>query len=110
MPLVAASVSVNTISKWAHGISGTLALGLTHEDVGLGLPIVVAPWLGPGLLHHPVLRRSIGELRGGARVIFGPDRLARSGGSAAFPWDKVRIELAVIVSCNAGRPQKVTAS
>lgn len=80
MPLAAAPVSINRISKRAHGIGDTLALGL---------PVVVAPWLGPGLLRHPVLRRSIGELRGGVRVILG--RLARSGGLTAFPWGKVHI-------------------
>lgn len=68
--LVVAPASFNTINKWAHGISDTLALGLLNEAVGLRLPIVAAPWLGEGLMRHPVLQRSVTELRQwGVRVI-----------------------------------------
>lgn len=93
--LVVAPATFNTINKWAHGISDTLALGLLNEATGLRLPIVAAPWLGLGLLHHPALQRSIAELRRwGVRIILDPDHPALPGGSLAFPWDKVRREVA----------------
>jgi len=89
--LVVAPASFNTINKWAHGISDTLALGLLNEATGLHLPIVAAPWLGEGLLRHPILQRSVADLRTwGVRIVLDPDHPARPGGSAAFPWYQVR--------------------
>jgi phosphopantothenoylcysteine decarboxylase len=52
----------NTVNKWAAGISDTLALGLLNEAVGLGLPILVVPYVKPPLADHPAYVRSIAFL------------------------------------------------
>ncbi|URM94976.1 flavoprotein [Actinomadura madurae] len=61
--MAVAPATFNTVNKWAHGTSDTLALGLLNEAVGLGLPIVAAPWPNAALARHPVFGRSIAELR-----------------------------------------------
>lgn len=93
--LVVAPATFNTINKWAHGISDTLALGLLNEALGLGLPIIAVPWTGAGLLAHPAFGRSVADLREwGVRIIGDPGRPALPGESAAFPWDELRAALA----------------
>jgi phosphopantothenoylcysteine synthetase/decarboxylase len=88
---VVAPATFNTINKWALGISDTLALGLLNEALGMGLPIIAAPWPNAGLLRHPAFQRSIADLcEWGVRIVFDPDLPA---GSAAFPWDKLRAAL-----------------
>jgi len=104
--LVVAPATFNTINKWAHGISDTLALGLLHEATGLGLPIVAVPWLSAALLRHPALQHSIGVLRDwGVRLILDAAQPARPAGAAAFPWDKLRTELAdLLQAAESPRP------
>jgi phosphopantothenoylcysteine synthetase/decarboxylase len=53
----------NTVNKWAAGISDTFALGILNEAIGLGLPIVVSPYVKPPLAAHPAFGRSLGLLR-----------------------------------------------
>ena len=53
----------NTINKWAAGISDTFALGILNEALGLGLPIVVWPYVKPPLAAHPAFVRSLEFLR-----------------------------------------------
>ncbi len=92
---VVAPATFNTISKWAHGISDTLALGLLNEGLGAGLPIIAAPWANARLMRHPAFQRAITDLREwGVRFVFDPDRPAVPGGADAFPWDKVRTAVA----------------
>jgi phosphopantothenoylcysteine synthetase/decarboxylase len=52
----------NTINKWSAGISDTFALGVLNETLGLGLPIVVAPYAKEPLAAHPAFRRSLAFL------------------------------------------------
>ena len=93
--LVVAPATFNTINKWAHGVSDALALGLLNEATGLGLPIIAVPWLSAALLRHPAFQHSVAALREwGVRIILDPDRPARPAGAAAFPWEKLRAELA----------------
>jgi phosphopantothenoylcysteine synthetase/decarboxylase len=92
---VVAPATFNTINKWAHGSSDTLALGLLNEAVGLGRPIIAAPWPNRALARHPVFGASVRELRGwGVQVIFDPDRQpipgSGAGTPAVFPWAAVR--------------------
>jgi hypothetical protein len=104
----AAPATFNTINKWAAGISDTLALGLLNEAVGLGLPIVTAPWPNVALARHPAFGRSIATLRGcGITVIFDPAHLPDDDqpGQAEFPWDELRAELARVRSALAGGKQ-----
>jgi len=78
------------------GISDTLALGLLNEAVGLGLPIVAAPWPNIALACHPAFQASVARLREwGVRVILDPARLpgASDPDAAVFPWPELRAAL-----------------
>ena len=91
-----APATFNTINKMAAGISDTLALGLLNEAVGLGLPIVAAPWPNIALARHPVFQASVARLRDwGVRVILDPARLPGAGDpdAAVFPWPELRAAL-----------------
>jgi len=93
--LVIARATFNTINKLAAGISDTLALGLTNEAVGLGLPVIAAPWPSVQLYRHPVFQRSIAALRDwGVSIVINPARLPQASGSPpVFPWEELRAEL-----------------
>jgi phosphopantothenoylcysteine synthetase/decarboxylase len=43
--IAVAPATYNTINKWALGISDTYALGVLAEQTGLGVPIVVLPFV-----------------------------------------------------------------
>ncbi len=94
-----APATFNTINKWAQGISDTLALGLLNEAIGLGLPIVAAPWVNTALARHPVFRQSVALLRDwGVRLVLAPDHQPGEGqGPAAFPWEELHAELASLL-------------
>jgi phosphopantothenoylcysteine synthetase/decarboxylase len=84
----------NTINKWAHGISDTLALGILHEAVGRGLPMVAVPTPNAALGRHPVFVASVATLRSwGVNVLFNPEKYPLpepgTGLSATdfFPWE-----------------------
>jgi phosphopantothenoylcysteine synthetase/decarboxylase len=88
----------NTVNKWAHGISDTLALGLLNEAVGLGRPIVAVPWPNAALARHPVFDRGVAELRTwGVTVLLDPGWLpspdADGSSTGAFPWTPLRDRL-----------------
>ena len=103
---VIAPATFNTINKLAAGISDTLALGLVNEAVGLGLPIVAAPWPSIQLYRHPVFLRSIAALREwGVTVIIDPAHLPPAGENpAVFPWEQLRTELGKLRGGGAGDP------
>jgi phosphopantothenoylcysteine synthetase/decarboxylase len=91
--IVVAPATFNTINKWAHGASDTLALGLLNEAIGLQLPVIAVPTPSSALAKHPVFRESVARLRTwGVRILFDPDRFPlpapNMGQSAAdlFPW------------------------
>ncbi len=89
--IIVAPATFNTINKWAAGIADTLALGLVCEGIGMGLPIVVLPYLNAAQAEHPAFLQSIERLRAsGVRVLFGPSVLPlhqpRQGNKDAFPW------------------------
>jgi len=92
---VIAPATFNTINKLAAGISDTLALGLVNEAVGLGLPILAAPWPSVQLAHHPVFQRSVTALREwGVTVILDTAHLPQASVEpAVFPWEELRAEL-----------------
>ena len=93
--VVIAPATFNTINKLAAGISDTLALGLANEAVGLGLPIIAAPWPSVQLYRHPVFQRSIAALRDwGVSIIINPARLPQaSDNPPVFPWEELRTEV-----------------
>ncbi|MEV0002982.1 flavoprotein [Micromonospora sp. NPDC050980] len=86
--------TVNTVNKWAAGITDTLALGLLVEAQGLGVPIAAVPYTNVAMAGHPAFRSSLARLaEWGVRVVFGDDvvRLHPPGTGErhldAFPWD-----------------------
>ncbi|HEU5024794.1 MAG TPA: flavoprotein [Spirillospora sp.] len=96
-----APATFNTVNKWAHGISDTLALGLLNEAVGLGRPIVAAPWPNAALARHPAFARSVAELRAwGVTVLLDPDALpspdSEKPSGATFPWTELHAHLSAL--------------
>lgn len=70
--MIVGGASANTINKLAAGISDNLALGLLVEAIGLGLPLVVLPFVSTALAAHPAFGRSVGQLRdAGVKVLLG---------------------------------------
>ena len=93
----------NTINKWAHGISDTLALGVLHEAVGLALPVIAVPTPNAALGRHPIFIQSVATLRAwGVEVLFDPERqplpAPGTGLSASdfFPWEALEDAVAQI--------------
>jgi phosphopantothenoylcysteine synthetase/decarboxylase len=91
--IIVAPATYNTINKWANGISDTYALGILAEAIGLGIPVVVLPFINTALAARRPFRRSVTELRkDGVRILLGPDEIQPhepgTGGSEvdAFPW------------------------
>jgi phosphopantothenoylcysteine synthetase/decarboxylase len=70
--MVVCPATFNTINKWAHGVSDTLALGLITEAIGMGLPLVAAPALNSAQAAHPAFEQSVATLRAvGVTVLYG---------------------------------------
>lgn len=92
--MMIAPATFNMVNKLAGGISDTLALGMVNEALGMGLPIVVAPWPNVHLARHPVFGRSVASLREwGVTVILDPARLPQASENPVFPWEELRSEL-----------------
>ncbi|MGV9383594.1 flavoprotein [Nonomuraea sp. NPDC003707] len=71
--IIVASATFNTINKFAGGIADTYALGLLAEAPGLGIPVVVLPFVNSAFAARAPLRRSIDSLRAeGVTVLIGP--------------------------------------
>jgi Flavoprotein len=91
--IIVAPATYNTINKFAQGIADTYALGLLAEAPGLGIPVVVLPFVNGGLASREPFRRSVESLRAeGVPVLLGsgrsePDMAAAEGGEAeSHPW------------------------
>lgn len=68
--VVVAPATFNTINKWAAGISDNYALGILNESIGVGLPIVAAPYAKSTLAAHPAFSESIKRLANyGVRIL-----------------------------------------
>ncbi|HSV64947.1 MAG TPA: flavoprotein [Mycobacteriales bacterium] len=103
--IAVAPATFNTINKWAHGTSDTLALGILNEAIGLGLPVVAVPVPNVALAKHPAFQESVERLRSwGVNLIFDPDRYPlptpNMGPAAAklFPWESLGGHIAAIRS------------
>lgn len=91
--MIVAPATVNTVNKWAAGITDTLVLGLLIEGYGYGVPTVVVPYTNRVMARHPALHESLAKLRDwGVRVLYGDD-VMRLGGPGQnerfhekFPW------------------------
>jgi hypothetical protein len=91
--IIVAPATYNTINKWAQGISDTYALGILAETTGIGVPIVVLPFVNSALASRPPFRRSVNALRAeGVRILLGPGGIQphppRTGGDLidSYPW------------------------
>jgi phosphopantothenoylcysteine synthetase/decarboxylase len=91
--IIVAPATYNTVNKWAQGISDTYALGVLAETTGLGVPIVVMPFVNSALASRPPFRRSVDALRAeGVHILLGPGGIEphppHTGGEliATWPW------------------------
>jgi phosphopantothenoylcysteine synthetase/decarboxylase len=91
--IIVAPATYNTVNKWALGISDTYALGVLAEATGLGIPVVVLPFINSALAGRPAFERSVAALRAeGVRILLGPDGViphpARTGTDliSSYPW------------------------
>lgn len=90
--IVVAPATYNTINKWALGIADTYALGVLAEQTGLGIPIVVLPYVNAALASRVPFQQSVKTLRGeGVSILLGPGafepRQPRANGSLSdYPW------------------------
>ena len=91
--MIVAPATVNTVNKWAAGITDTLVLGLLVEGYGYGVPTAVVPYTNHVMALHPALHESLAKLRDwGVHVLYG-DEVCRLGGPgqtdryrSQFPW------------------------
>ncbi len=91
--ILVAAATYNTINKWAQGISDTYALGVLAEATGLGVPVVVLPFVNTALASRAPFRRSVESLRAeGVTILLGPGGVQphppRTGGNLIedYPW------------------------
>lgn len=96
--VIVAPATYNTINKWAAGIADNYVLTQLAELTGLGVRIVVLPYVNQGLAANVAFTRSVETLRAaGVRVLFGPGEFEphppRTGDTAlaSYPW-KLAIE------------------
>ncbi|MEV0619139.1 flavoprotein [Nonomuraea sp. NPDC050404] len=99
--IIVAPATYNTINKFAEGIADTYALGVLSEAPGLGIPVVILPFVNSALASRAPFLRSVASLRAeGVRVLFGPGQFEphppSSGGSRfdSYPWDRALAEVA----------------
>jgi phosphopantothenoylcysteine synthetase/decarboxylase len=91
--MIVAPATVNTVNKWAAGITDTLVLGLLVEGYGYGVPTAVVPYTNKVMALHPALHESLAKLRDwGVHVLYG-DEVCRFGNPgengryrSQFPW------------------------
>jgi phosphopantothenoylcysteine synthetase/decarboxylase len=89
--IVVAPATYNTINKWARGISDNYALGILAEAIGLGIPIVVLPFVNAALAAHPAFGRGVATLRdAGVSIVLGPGEVdphpPGTGGGRVVAW------------------------
>ncbi|RGC67856.1 bifunctional phosphopantothenoylcysteine decarboxylase/phosphopantothenate synthase [Micromonospora sp. MW-13] len=91
--MIVCPATVNTVNKWAAGITDTLALGLLVEAQGKGVPIVAVPFTNAAMAGHPAFRTSLARLaEWGVDVVFGDHVVPLHPPGAgerhlhAFPW------------------------
>jgi hypothetical protein len=89
--VIVAPATFNTINKWATGIADTFAASELSEDLGKGIPIVVAPCVSEALLQHPAYRWHV-ELLQDCGVSFMHDP-RRYPAPKITPWHSILSEL-----------------
>lgn len=90
--IIVAPATYNTICKWAYGTSDTYALGILAEMTGMGIPVIVLPYVNAALASRAPFRRAVESLVGeGVCILLGPGAIEphqpRSGADPGnFPW------------------------
>ncbi|GAA3135250.1 flavoprotein [Streptosporangium carneum] len=89
--IVVAPATYNTVNKFAQGVADTYALGLMAEAPGLGIPVVVVPFVNSALASRLPFRRSVETLRAERVCVLldeeGPDASgSEDGRTDARPW------------------------
>ncbi|MEU6754574.1 flavoprotein, partial [Spirillospora sp. NPDC046719] len=85
--IIVAPATYNTINKWAAGISDTYALGILAEAPGLGIPIVVLPFVNTALAGRTAFRRSVEDLRvEGIHILLAPANSSHTLRAQAEKW------------------------
>ncbi|MFG3442260.1 flavoprotein [Nonomuraea sp. NPDC047897] len=91
--IIVAPATYNTINKFAQGIADTYALGLLSEAPGLGIPVVILPFVNTALASRTPFQRSVDQLRAeGIRILLGPDQFEPHPPSSgaeridSYPW------------------------
>jgi phosphopantothenoylcysteine synthetase/decarboxylase len=111
--IIVAPATYNTINKFAQGVSDTYALGLLAEAPGLGIPVVILPFVNNALASRAPFRRSIQQLNDeqGIRVLYGPGEFqphapgTGGGATSAYPWRLALDHVDEIRSRSAALPQ-----
>ncbi|MGR6924563.1 flavoprotein [[Actinomadura] parvosata] len=100
--IIVAPATYNTINKFALGIADTYALGVLSEAPGMGIPVVVLPFVNSVLASRAPFRRSVETLRAeGVRVLLGPGEFEphppHTGGARfdTYPWQLALSEVSV---------------
>jgi phosphopantothenoylcysteine decarboxylase len=107
--MIVAPATVNTVNKWAAGITDTLVLGLLVEGYGYGVPTAVVPYTNKVMALHPALHESLAKLRDwGVHVLYG-EEVCRLGGPGQterfrgqFPWRRALQAVSKPVIVNSG--------
>jgi phosphopantothenoylcysteine synthetase/decarboxylase len=91
--LIVAPATYNTINKWATGTSDTYALGVLAEQTGMGLPVIVLPFVNAALASRAPFQRNVESLRTeGVSILLGPGGIEphqpHTGGTLTetYPW------------------------
>jgi hypothetical protein len=91
--IAVAPATYNTINKWATGACDTYALGVLAEQTGMGLPIVVLPFVNAALASRAPFQRNVESLRAeGVSILLGPGAVEphqpHTGGALidTYPW------------------------
>ncbi|MBH5338113.1 flavoprotein [Streptomyces pactum] len=85
--VVVAPATFNTVVKLAAGSADTLALAVTAEAIGKGLPVLVVPWTNADLAAHPAYAPAVRTLREWGLHVVPADQ------SDPFPWAALRDRL-----------------
>lgn len=112
--MLAAPVTLNTLSKWAMAMPDTLALGLLTEAIGKNLPLVALPYINAAQAAHPALEGHLALLRdAGVDILLGegghtPHPPGR-GNASAFAWRNAVDRITAKYQDRVGRVDIVTA-
>lgn len=89
--IVIAPASFNTINKLAAGIADNYAMDVVGESLGIGVPVVVLPFVNAAYAARAPFRTSVESLRSeGVEVLLGPGEFVphppKTGAGVEFPW------------------------